>query len=95
VEAGLAVPELCGALSISLATFYRWRSKDGDMDVWCMTRMKELEAELARLRKICVEENLRAEIVTEALEENWRPSRRREMGQRAGAYPQFCVRGIS
>lgn len=70
-EAGLAVPDLCRELGISSATFYRWRSKYGGMDVSMMARMKELEAENARLRKMYVEEKLKAEIVTEALEKKW------------------------
>ncbi|QVQ24724.1 IS3 family transposase [Achromobacter deleyi] len=84
VEAGLAVPDLCRELGISSATFYKWRSKYGGMDVSLMARMKELEAENARLRKMYVEEKLKAEIVTEALGKKVvRPSRRREMAQRA------------
>lgn len=71
VEAGLVVPELCRELGISSATFYKWRSKYGGMDVSLMARMKELEAENARLRKMYVEEKLKAEIVTEALEKKW------------------------
>jgi putative transposase len=71
VEAGLTVPELCRELGISSATFYKWRSKYGGMDVSLMARMKELEAENARLRKMYVEEKLKAEIVTEALEKKW------------------------
>jgi len=71
VEAGLSVPELCRELGISSATFYKWRSKYGGMDVSLMARMKELEAENARLRKMYVEEKLKAEIVTEALEKKW------------------------
>ncbi|AIS96108.1 transposase family protein [Burkholderia thailandensis MSMB59] len=67
VEAGLSVPDLCRELSISTATFYKWRSKYGGMDVSLIARMKELEAENARLRKIYVEEKLKAEIVAEAL----------------------------
>ena len=38
-------------LGISTATFYNWRGKYGGMDVSLMARMKELEAENARLRK--------------------------------------------
>ncbi|WP_346825015.1 IS3 family transposase (plasmid) [Ralstonia solanacearum] len=84
VEAGLAVPELCRELGISTATFYKWRSKYGGMDVSLMARMKELEAENARLRKMYVEEKLKAEIVAEALGKKVvKPSRRREMAERA------------
>ncbi len=71
MEAGLAVPELCRELGISLATFYKWRSKYGGMDVSLMACMKELEIENARLRKMYVEEKLKAAIVTEALEKKW------------------------
>ncbi|NQE51855.1 transposase [Herbaspirillum rubrisubalbicans] len=71
VEAGLGVPDICRELGISTATFYKWRSKYGGMDVSMMARMKELEAENARLRKMYIEEKLKAEIVAEALEKNW------------------------
>jgi putative transposase len=67
VESGLPVPDLCRELGISTATFYKWRSKYGGMDVSLIARMKELEAENARLRKMYVEEKIKAEIVAEAL----------------------------
>lgn len=70
-EAGLSVPDLCRDLGISTATFYNWRSKYGGMDVSLMTRMKELEAENARLKKLYIEEKLKAEIVAEALAKKW------------------------
>ena len=71
VEAGMAVPDLCREIGISTATFYKWRAKYGGMDVSMMARMKELEAENARLRKMYVEEKLKAEIVAEALAKKW------------------------
>jgi len=52
VEGGFGVAELCRELGISSATFYKWRSKFGGMDTSMMARMKELEAENARLRKM-------------------------------------------
>lgn len=67
VDAGLAVPEVCRELAISTATFYKWRAKYGGMDTSMMARMKELEAENARLKKAYFEEKLKAEIATEAL----------------------------
>ncbi len=70
-EAGLAVPDVCRELGISSATFYKWRAKIGGMDVSMMTRMKELEDENRRLRKMVVDERLKAEIVTEALAKKW------------------------
>jgi len=70
-EAGIAVPTLRRELGISSATFYKWRAKYGGMDVSLMARMKELEAENARLRRMYVEEKIKAEIVAEALEKKW------------------------
>jgi putative transposase len=71
VEAGLAVPDLCRELGISSATFYKWRAKFGGMDVSMMNRMKELEAENARLKKMYAEERLKAEILQEAITKKW------------------------
>ena len=56
---------------MSTATFYKWRSKYGGMDASLMKRMKELEDENRRLKKMYAEEKLKAEIVKEALEKKW------------------------
>ncbi len=71
VDTGLAVPDVCRELGISSATFYKWRAKYGGMDTSMMARMKELETENARLKKMYIEEKLKAEIVTEALAKKW------------------------
>lgn len=67
VEAGLSVSHLCRDLGISTPTFYKWREKYGGMDVALLTRMKELESENARLKKMYAEERLKADILQEAL----------------------------
>jgi putative transposase len=71
VDAGFAVPDICRELGISSATFYKWRAKYGGMDVSMMSRLKELEEENRRLKKMYLEEKLKAEIVAEALEKKW------------------------
>ncbi len=70
-EGGTPVAALCREHGISAATFYKWRSKYGGMDVSMMTRMKELEAENSRLKKMYAEERLKADILKEALEKKW------------------------
>lgn len=70
-EAGSPVPELCREHGISSATFYKWRSKFGGMDASLMVRLKELEDENRRLKKMYAEERLKAEIVQEALQKKW------------------------
>ena len=70
-ECGSPVPELCREHGISSATFYKWRSKYGGMDASLMRRMKELEDENRRLKKMYAEERLKAEMVQEALQKKW------------------------
>ena len=70
-EAGVPVPDLCRSHGMSTASFYQWRAKYGGMDVSRMKRLKELEAENARLKRMYADEKLRADIVAEALEKKW------------------------
>lgn len=70
-ENGVPVAEICRENGISSALFYRWRSKYGGMEVSMISRMKALETENARLKKMYAEERLKAEIVQEALEKKW------------------------
>jgi putative transposase len=70
-ESGIPVTDICRDEGISSALFYKWRSKYGGMDVSLMSRLKELESENARLKKMYAEERLKAEIVQDALEKKW------------------------
>ena len=70
-EAGTPATELCREHGMSDATFYKWRAKFGGMDVSMMARMKELEEENRRLKKMYAEEKLKSEIRKEALEGKW------------------------
>jgi len=56
---------------MSDASFYNWRAKYGGMDVPMMKRIKELEDNNRRLKKMYAEQRLKAEIVTEALAKKW------------------------
>lgn len=67
-ESGVPIPELCREHGMSSASFYKWRAKYGGMDTAMMKRLKELEAENRRLKKMYAEERIKAEIRKEALE---------------------------
>lgn len=67
-ESGVSVPDLCREHGMSSATFYKWRAKYGGMDASLMKRLKELEAENRRLKKMYAEERLKAEIRQEVIE---------------------------
>jgi len=70
-EAGISVPDLCREHGMSDATFYNWRAKFGGMDASLMKRLKELEEENRRLKKMYAEERLKCEIAREAIEKKW------------------------
>jgi Transposase. len=70
-ENGISVTELCRQHGMSSAAFYKWRSKYGGMDASLMARMKELEQENARLKKMYADAQLRAEVVQESLAKKW------------------------
>lgn len=70
-ESGTSVQDLCREYGMSNATFYKWRAKYGGMDASLMKRMKELEDENRRLKKMYAEEKLKCEIAREAIEKKW------------------------
>jgi putative transposase len=65
------VKELCRKHGFSEASYYLWRSKFGGMTVSEARRLKELEAENARLKKLLAESMLENEITREALRKKW------------------------
>ena len=66
---GISVPDLCRGHGMSSAQFYNWRSKFGGMDASMMKRLKELEEENKRLKKMYAEERIKADIRQEIIEE--------------------------
>ena len=67
VDAGAKPEEVCRRLGVSDTTFYRWKSKYGGMDVSEAKRLKELETENARLKKLIAEQALDLEAVRSVL----------------------------
>ena len=70
-EAGASVPDLCREHGISSASVYKWRAKFGGMDASLMKRIKELEDENRRLKKMYAEERLKAEIAKGIIAKKW------------------------
>ncbi len=67
VDAGVFAQELCRKHAISDATFYTWRKKFGGMDIPEVKRLKSLEEENVRLRKLLAEAMLDKEALQVAL----------------------------
>ena len=70
-EAGAATAEVCRKHGISSATFYKWKAKYGGLDVSDARRLKALEAENAKLKKLLAESMLENEVTKEALRKKW------------------------
>lgn len=67
-EAGVKVAELVRKHGISEATFYNWKAKYGGLDVSQLRRLKELEGENARLKKMFAELSLAHHALQDAVE---------------------------
>jgi putative transposase len=70
-EAGTPVAALCREHGMSNATYYKWRTKYGGMDASLIGRLKELEAENSRLKRMYADVQLDAQILKEALAKKW------------------------
>jgi len=70
-DSGLKVTDICRTHGISAATFYKWRSRYGGMDASMLKRVKELEQENARLKKMYADVQLDAHVLKEALAKKW------------------------
>ncbi len=70
-EAGIPVKELCRKHNISDATFYTWRKKYGGLEVSEARRLKALEEENTRLKKLLAESMLDADALKAALNQKY------------------------
>lgn len=70
-DAGMPVKDLCRRQGFSEASYYLWRSKFGGMDVADAKRLKALEIENTRLKKLLAESMLEVEVTREVLRKKW------------------------
>jgi len=70
-DGGLAIKELCRRHGFSEASYYLWRSKFGGMNVSDAKRLRELETQNSRLKKLLAESMLENEVTREALRKKW------------------------
>lgn len=70
-DAGMPIKDLCRRHNFSEASYYLWRSKFGGMDVSDAKRLKALETENARLKKLLAEALLEQEVTREVLRKKW------------------------
>lgn len=70
-EVGTPVKDLCRRHGFSEGSYYAWRNKFGGMDVSDAKRLKALEAENTRLKRLLAESLLENEVTREALRKKW------------------------
>lgn len=70
-EAGMSVSDLVREYGFSEQSFYRWKSKYGGMEVSEAKRLRELESENARLKKLLAEAELDKAMLRDVLGEKW------------------------
>jgi len=68
---GISVAELCKKQGISEQTYYRWKRKFGQMEVSELRRMRELEKENSRLKRLLAERDLEVDAMKEVLRGNF------------------------
>lgn len=70
-EAGIRVVDLCRQNGISDATFYKWRSKFGGMNISDAKRLRQLEEENARLKRLVGEQALDIVVLKDVISKNF------------------------
>ena len=70
-ENGVPVGDLCREHGMSSASFYKWRAKFGGMDASLISRMKSLDEENKRLKKMYAEKSMQNDLLKEALGKKW------------------------
>ncbi len=70
-EAGLKTEEVCREYGISEATFYKWKAKYGGMEVSEAKRLKELESENAKLKRLLADAELDKLMLKDLLSKKW------------------------
>ncbi|AOS19229.1 transposase [Xanthomonas oryzae pv. oryzae] len=70
-EVGMPIKDLCRRHGFSEASYYLWRSKFGSMSVPDAKRLKDLEAENTRLKKLLAEQVFQNDLIKDALQKQW------------------------
>ena len=68
VDAGMAVKEICRKHGISSPTFYKWKAKYGGLGVSELKRIKELEVENTKLKRMYADKSMEADALKELIE---------------------------
>jgi len=71
VESGISVTEVCRKYGVAEQTVYQWRNKYGGLDTSELQRLRELEAENSRLKRIVAQQGLDIDVLKEVVSKKW------------------------
>ena len=71
VESGISVMEVCRKYGVAEQTVYRWRSRYGGLETSELQRLRELEAENSRLKRIVAQQALDIDVLKEVVSKKW------------------------
>lgn len=70
-ESGRKVDDIARELGINVGTFYQWRKKYSGMEVSHLKRLKELESENSKLKRMYADQALQLEMAKEVISKKW------------------------
>src|SRR5450432_4796158 len=79
-ESGVTVEEVCRKLGVSQQTFYNWKKKYGGLDPTELRRLRQLEEENNKLKKIVAELSLDKQMLQDVLKKAFRPGQKPQAG---------------
>jgi putative transposase len=71
VESGISVADVCRKYGVAEQTVYRWRSRYGGLETSELQRLRELEAENSRLKRIVAQQALDIDVLKEVVSKKW------------------------
>ena len=71
VESGISVTEVCRKYGVAEQTVYRWRNRYGGLETSELQRLRELEAENSRLKRIVAQQALDIDVLKEVVSKKW------------------------
>ncbi len=71
MDSGISVAEVCRQYGVAEQTVYRWRNKYGGLDTSELQRLRELEAENSRLKRIVAQQALDIDVLKEVVSKKW------------------------
>lgn len=94
-ETGTRVEEVCRKMGISEATFYNWKKKFGGMGVTELRRLRQLEEENQRLKRLVADLSLDKEMLQEVIKKSFEAGSEASGGAfSAGGLPYQCPAGM-